>query len=205
MAMAASYAVLARLGTDHDCFRRLLGLLDALQATPEPTGQRPTYSSQPSLTEIAAFVRDYPDAVHHRLEMELFETLVNKGLKPAEQALINRNLVENSQILKVTDDAVEVLASLAAEPGNAAHVAPRLSKLSSEALQSYVQLQRQHMEREENQLFPLALSLLSDADWARIDSLGSALALDTDQGLSARHRPLLAWLRRQDDTKPSAP
>ena len=114
------------------------------------------------LASLVDYVAEYPDVVHHPREDRLFERLVDQGLTPAERQLVAMNLAEHAKLAEATErlmadvDAVLAGATLSE------------TDLATHAL-NYLDLQVEHMRREEAQLFPLAERLLSEADFEALD------------------------------------
>ena len=168
--------MLDRLIDDHRQFDGLLCALDTLLQPVPPRGRdadTEALDQRQALAALAERVRSYPDALHHRIETALFDMLVNKGLKPAEQRLIQRNLAEHGEIFMATDAAAAALESGVQQTSG-------LDDLDRAALSSYVSLQRRHMAREEDQLFPIAASLLDSEDWRSLEQFARALIVELE-------------------------
>lgn len=152
------------LRRDHRRISRVLRLLDKQIELMDSVG-----IDYVVLGDIVEYLSDYPEAIHHRFEDELFDRLVNSGLKPSEWALVSRNMAEHAEISvrtqKLADDVGLVLRDVALP-----------SALIKQDLLDYSELQHGHMNREEQQLFPMALRLFSDDDWRDLETKASEMS-----------------------------
>ena len=108
------------------------------------------------------YLQEYPDTVHHPLEDQLFDRVLDKGLTPAERELVHFNLAQHAEIisatLKLDQDVTQILNNI---------IVPINQVLAH--FNRYIELQRLHMRNENMHLFPLAQRLLSADDWAEVE------------------------------------
>ncbi len=152
------------LRRDHRRISRVLQLLDAqIDAL---TGEGADHLV---LSDIVEYLSGYPEVVHHRFEDELFDRLVNSGLKPSEWSLVSRNMAEHSEIYvrtqKLANDVDLILSDV---------VVP--TERVRQDLLDYSQLQHGHISREEQQLFPMALRLFSIGDWQELEDRANEMS-----------------------------
>ncbi|MCR9278376.1 MAG: hemerythrin domain-containing protein [Pseudomonadaceae bacterium] len=154
----ASPFLMTQLRRDHRRIGRVLQLLDAQIDALDSAGVDGIV-----LRDIVEYLAGYPEAVHHRLEDELFDRLVNSGLKPSEWALVSRNMSEHSEIYVRTQKLAEDIDLILRD------VVLPVERLREDLL-AYSDLQHGHMNREEQQLFPMALRLLTDETWRELET-----------------------------------
>ena len=151
-------SLLARLHDDHRRLARLMAVLEHQAQLLEEDGDGPDYDL---LTNLLEYIGDYPDAVHHPMEDQLFERLVNKGLTPSEMKLVSVNLRQHAEIIEAT-------RTLAADVATVMSGAVISGRSLQQHARDYVELQRSHMINEEERLFPLAERMLGDDDWEQV-------------------------------------
>lgn len=150
--------LMTQLRRDHQRIGRVLQLLDAQINSLDTVG-----IDYVVLGDIVEYLADYPEAVHHRFEDELFDRLVNSGLKPSEWSLVSRNMAEHSEIYVRTQKLAEDIDLILRDV-----VLP--AERVRQDLLDYSQLQHGHINREEQQLFPMALRLFTADDWQEIEA-----------------------------------
>ena len=146
------------------------------------------------IRDYAAFLRGFADICHHGKEEEiLFQRMVAHGF-PQQAGPLAVMLHEH----ELGRRHVASLHALAEGPG--ALTAPEASVLLGHA-DAYVPLLRQHIQKEDLILYPLALQVLDAGELdamntafevfqARLDADGSTDRLRSlAEGLSARYRP----------------
>ena len=163
--------LLQRLNEDH---QHISQVLDALENELQANDTQDVNWN--IVEDIMAYLQDYPDAVHHPLEDQLFDRVLDKGLTPAERELVHFNLAQHAEIIgashRLAQDVRNILNDI---------VVP-IDQIQSHFLR-YLELQRLHMRNEKTHLFPLAQRLLSADEWAEV---GSAALCQTDPLFEAR-------------------
>jgi len=113
------------------------------------------------VADIISYLQEYPDSVHHPLEDQLFDRVLDKGLTPAERELVHFNLAQHAEIIGATQrlarDVNDILSDI---------VVPFDQLLDH--FKRYLELQRLHMRNEIHHLFPLAERMLGDDDWREV-------------------------------------
>ena len=156
--------LLRRLHTDHKHIGRVLTVLENQIRKLDDDGEGPDFDL---LANLIDYIGEYPDAIHHPLEDQLFDHLVNKGLTPSERKLVFTNLGKHVEIIAATKKLAQDIATVL---NGAVISAIRLK----EHVDEYIDTQRSHMWVEEQQLFPLAEHMFSDEDWAELEHLREA-------------------------------
>jgi len=144
-----------------DEHRHLNALMRALERKARQNG-RLDAGDYYLLRDIAWYLHDYPDRIHHPTENLLFEKLLLrlpstketiKGLRRDHQAVA----VETQELLDLLDRAID-------KPNK------RLEQRVRQACLDFAAHQRNHMQFENQKLFPAAIESLSEADWKLIES-----------------------------------
>ena len=115
------------------------------------------------VSDMLSYLQEYPDTVHHPLEDQLFDRVLDKGLTPAERELVHTNLAQHAEIISATlrlDQDVNQILNDSVVP---------IDKVL-EHFKHYIDLQRVHMRNENTHLFPLAERLLSAEDWRDVEA-----------------------------------
>ena len=148
--------VMRRLQDDHV---HIAAVMDALEKalSPPPDGE----VDWDAVGTILDYLQEYPDAVHHPLEDQMFDRVLDKGLTPAERELVHFNLAQHAEIISATQ-------KLAADINNILNDIVVPIDQVQEHFKRYLELQRIHMRNENTHLFPLAVRLLSETDWSEI-------------------------------------
>ena len=145
--------VMARLEKDHVRIARVLENLERLLAPGNDSD-----INWEIVADIISYLQEYPDTVHHPVEDQLFDRVLDKGLTPAERELVHTNLAQHAEIIGATaqlaGDIQQILNDI---------VVP-LPQLQNH-FKHYVELQRVHMRNEVQHLFPLAERQLGADDW----------------------------------------
>ncbi|WP_368413497.1 hemerythrin domain-containing protein [Dongia sp.] len=148
---------IAQLQLDHRNMTRLLDLLrrelDAYRA-----GQALDVDLLGSIMEYSLH---YPDLCHHPLENLIYEKLVQRD--PAAGAKVGDLLKEHAHL-------GELARKLAAAISNVARDSELPRAWLEEVIDAYLGSNYRHIEGEEKIFFPLAVSALTEADWAAIES-----------------------------------
>ena len=147
--------VLTRLELDHERFAAILGAARALLSGADLSD--PVVIDK--LSCIVDYVAEYPDALHHPWEDRLFERLTAHDLEPQAAADVARNLAKHADLGSATQSLKQrVLAS----KGD-------LSSLRAD-FDAFIHMQFEHMNFEQDRLFPLAREVLSEEDWSALDA-----------------------------------
>lgn len=148
---------IAQWQEEHANFGRLLVLLEA-QIALFHQGERPDYDV---MLDIMYYMTQYPNRFHHPREDLAFGRLVehDASTKAAVDDLARQHKV-------IMESGANLLEDLGAIVSGA--VMTR-ETVESQA-QTYITYMRNHMTKEEAELFPLAHRLLKGEDWRLIDA-----------------------------------
>lgn len=130
------------------------------------------------LASIVAYMESFPEVMHHPKE----ENYLFKALQRRDPGLAGK-------LDLVRAEHVEGAAKLDALRGALAayRCGPEFFEAFKEAAEDYVVFERRHMMREERELLPLALKILTEEDWQEINE---AFARNDD--------PLFGTARKQE-------
>lgn len=152
----AQRQVMTRLEEDHVHIARVLEALESVLG--EPADEDVNWGM---VADIISYLQEYPDTVHHPVEDQLFDHVLDKGLTPAERELVHTNLAQHAEIIGATaqlaDDVAQILNDI---------IVP-IDQVQNH-FKRYLDLQRVHMRNEIQHLFPLAERQLVDQDWQDI-------------------------------------
>ena len=143
--------MIQELRSDHVNMMRLLQILGAQVETFE-RGERPDWGI---VRAIGAYFADYPDLCHHPKEDVIASRMMELGLDASSPICgLSEKHEELASLLRRFLDAVErVLAESELPRDYFVRVA-----------EEFIESQRRHIEMEERYFFPVADSMLGDAD-----------------------------------------
>jgi hemerythrin-like domain-containing protein len=146
---------LEKLHQEHVHISRLLDLLEKQVLLLEGSEQADTQL----LTDIVEYIMNYPDLYHHPQEDLVFELLRHKDdeIIPIIDRLISEHKIMTERAITLS----ELLGDLKKEEKS-----QQLIKL----LREYIDLSRNHVNIEEETIFPRAKQILTDDDWTEIDT-----------------------------------
>ena len=122
---------------------------------------------RPDLGKLVSFLREYADAFHHGKEEDiLFRAMVDSGM-PKDSGPLAVMLSEHTEGRRLTG----TLADLAV--GEAAWGQEERRRLLFAAA-GYARLLREHIQKEDRVLYPMAINMLPDDVWRGIESEFSA-------------------------------
>jgi len=181
---------IATLMDEHRLIEQVLGSLETLAF--EVEAGRPL--ERPVVADYATFFREFADACHHGKEEDLlFARMVERGF-PRESGPIGVMLFEHT----VGRQRVAALRSVAEAPGD---VGAAERQLFLESSLEYIPMLRQHIQKEDRILYPMAGQVLVGGELDRLEAefeafdrkLRDSGALDrlrgTAEALAARFRP----------------
>lgn len=114
------------------------------------------------MQDVVRYMHDYSDKVHHPTEDLMFDKLVKR--KPNRKKDVARLRRDHRFLEKNTSDLMKLLGT-AAESQTPEDIAA-----VRDAARKYTQSLRQHMQFEEEELFPSATRCLASKDWRDIEA-----------------------------------
>ena len=150
------HTILNRLVEDHRHIMKLLSCLD-LQLNQLKCNENSNDFSL--ILDILEYLMDYPERCHHPVEDSLYNVLIRKHSSAAET--IWKIQTEHVELANLGRHVKKIICDLS----NGENVSKESVRWN---LRIYTQLQLDHMQREEELLFPLALANLADDDWAQL-------------------------------------
>ena len=170
-----------RWKAEHENFVRLLDILE-LQIS---LFHREAAVNYELMLDIVYYLTQYPDRFHHPREDIAFARLAERD---ASAELYVRELHGEHRVIATS--GMKLVAQL-----NAILCDGILARESIEAsAATYIVYYRQHMAREEKDLFPRVEDVLSDADWKIV---GDAIAAEADPLFGTRIANRYQQLHRQ--------
>jgi hemerythrin-like domain-containing protein len=142
---------------EHRYLAALVGVLESKAVSPAPLRMGDYYL----LRDIAAYLHDYPDQVHHPTEDVLFGKLERR--QPSMKGAIRRMRLDHETVMKETEALLDLLNRAIEEHGK------ELEESVRNACHSFATHQREHMEFENQTLFAAAIEALKPSDWRAIE------------------------------------
>lgn len=148
-------SLLERLNQEHKHLAHLLDLLEReLDQFHEGLGPELDL-----ICEMLDYIENYSDRVHHPTEELIFDLLEERTQEKADVILRLRHQHESLRIMSLKfRQALDGILHEAVMRRDEVEVRGR----------TFVALQREHLDLEEGQIFPLARRVLDSADWAAI-------------------------------------
>lgn len=144
------------------------------------------------LSDIAQYMHDYPETVHHPTEDVIFERLLKRD--PDSEKDIEWLRRDHERLDSATSELVELLEVASEQKTGEARAT------AEEALRKYIGRLQRHMELEEARLFPRAVECLSHTDWKTIDSqLANVEDPLFGENVAREYRPLYEYFWRRAD------
>jgi len=151
-------AAIVTLSDEHRYMNLLVETLD------EHLGHRSGLSSGDYflIQDVVRYMHEYSDKVHHPTEDLMFDKLVKR--KPNRKKDVARLRRDHRFLEKNTSDLMKLLGAAAESQ------APEDIAAVRDAACKYTQRLRQHMQFEEEELFPSATRCLASKDWRDIEA-----------------------------------
>ncbi|MBD1399667.1 hemerythrin domain-containing protein [Pelovirga terrestris] len=170
---------------EHQLILRMIALLEKNVALME----QGRFRNWQFFLDAVDFIRNYADRFHHAKEEDvLFVALINNGM-PEKQSPIEAMHIEHDQgrafVRNMADAAEKALAGEAGQIG-----------IIAENANGYIDLLREHIDKEDTVLYPLAERILPDDVRAQmVDAYHRAE--EQTLGLEEKYQRLLAEYERQ--------
>ena len=143
--------------TEHVNFARLLDILEE-QLAAFHRGESPNYAL---MGDILYYMRNFSDRVHHPREDVAYARLAERD--PGTRLVVSR-LLQEHRVLATAGD--ELLTRINEAGGDV--VVPRAALEAATA--TYLAYYRQHLSTEERDMMPRAAQVLTEQDWAAVDT-----------------------------------
>jgi len=124
--------------------------------------QEPSQGDYFLMQDIVRYMHEYSDKVHHPTEDLMFDKLVKR--KPDHKQDVARLRRDHRFLDKNTSKLMKLLEAAAKS-----HT-PEAAEAAREATRTYTRRLRQHMQFEEEELFPSATQCLANRDWRNIEA-----------------------------------
>ncbi|MDX1527875.1 MAG: hemerythrin domain-containing protein [Gammaproteobacteria bacterium] len=147
--------IVEQLRTDHENVATLLDILDD-QVEMVRKAQSADYDL---MRDIMYYMTTYPDGFHHPMEDAVIEKLVDRD--PGNRDMALRVVKEHNDLARKSQSFLDMLLMVVD-----GEIVLRKDIVARGV--DYIQFLRSHMQREEQRLFPLAESVLSEKDWKEI-------------------------------------
>lgn len=112
------------------------------------------------LRMIAEYTVNYPELVHHPKENLIYQRLMSRD--PTLRAVVGDLMAEHATLAAMTQRLASAIARVASD-----EELPRVWLDS--LIETYLSANRHHIMMEEEHLYPRALALLTEQEWAEID------------------------------------
>jgi hemerythrin-like domain-containing protein len=149
------------LQDEHKNFGKLLDLLGS-QLQRFHQGQRPNYEL---MQDIMYYMTRYSDHFHHPKEDLIFNKLLEH--EASIRPIVGDLLAQHRTIVELGVNLYREISAIVSE-------AILARTTITESCQGYIDGMRHHMSIEEEQLFPLADTLLLEEDWTEINAVMTA-------------------------------
>ena len=149
--------VLNKLHEDHKNFIKLLRFLEEQLRLLENCEN----SDLEATFDAIRYMKEYPDFVHHPLENVIFKYFL-ENYSEVHDELVGL-LQEHEEMPVLTDKLIEMLKGALSD-------IPQEREELCESLKKYLEVQKEHMNREEASVYPTINSILDESDWKKMDS-----------------------------------
>lgn len=113
------------------------------------------------ILDIVAYLDDYPRIYHHPLEEQALALMVERELG---DNTVNELIHNQHQKLEQATERLSTLFGMIAKDQ------PVPIEQTQEALDSYLEMSRKHLQAEEDRLFPVMEQVLGDDEWDLVAS-----------------------------------
>ena len=153
-------SIIERLEIDHCQLLRKINFLE-MQYLDMCRGVDPDYSL---MRNIIVYIQEYPEQMHHPLEDMIFSVLLERV---EEAEIVHKLMSEHTQMEVVTRELRESLEALSKGTVSTEKLKQQLSE--------FLVGQRQHIYKEETEVYPLVKKYLTDKDWKQLQNMVSII------------------------------
>jgi hemerythrin-like domain-containing protein len=147
---------------EHQALAAMLSSITLMLSEQRRNGHEPTPRDFEVLRAMLFYIDEYPERLHHRQESDLLFPMVRARSHDADEALdrLDRDHAAGESAIRRLEHALLAWEMLGSS---------RQPAFES-ALERYLDFYRAHMRLEEDVILPLALKVLTDDDWTRLDA-----------------------------------
>lgn len=176
------HELMKRLRRDHRNLNRLFDMLEEQVAHYDRDS-----TLEPDLLlilDIIAYLNDYPKTYHHPLEEEAIALMLERGLGDNS---VNEFIHDQHQNLEQATERLSTLFNMIVNDQ------PVPMEQTQEALDSYLEMSRKHLQTEEDRLFPVMEKVLGNDEWEVVasrlpESLDPLFAENPDEAFAELRR-----------------
>jgi len=165
--------ILRKLRAEHDDLTKVLDVLEQEVESYRKDGSL----NREILGAVLDYCRGYPALCHHPKE----DLIYRKLRLAADSAAIDSVgdlITEHGALAELTDQLGAAVDNLLSDVGERHEGFVRVARV-------FLERQRQHIEAEDERLFPVAMQYLSDEDWTEIERQADALEESLSTGTFA--------------------
>jgi hemerythrin-like domain-containing protein len=177
--------LLERLRRDHGHMARIMDAIDELSVSKSLTAPE----NLELLASAIEYVSEYPDAVHHPREDELFARLCQRDIDDDTREQIDAVKHSHAELGTMTRDLMKRFDALLEQ----ADMDPEPLRAS---LKHYTEAQREHMRAEERHLFEPAAAILGPGDLRESESPTDPLFGEALGQSESRYEDLYRYVTR---------
>ena len=144
--------ILDRLTLDHRRISKVLGQLAGV-AHAAAEGEQVDIDR---LYCMIDYLGEYPHKVHHPTEDIIFNALLDKPLESEDREVVQSNCAQHETLHGLTQALIDDIDAGALDV--------------QDAVAHYIKTQGEHLKFEEDNIFPLAKRVFSEADWSALDA-----------------------------------
>lgn len=152
------HKIMAELHQDHIHLTRLLNMLDEQVEFLGSDGDPDFFL----MIDIANYIQHYPDLVHHPKEDQVYRVLRERTDKWTD--IVDSLLDEHRHLPEVTLEFLNLLE------GAASSYSIVSREDLKEKIENFIKIEREHMNKEENTIFPLIEKTLNEQDWEAVET-----------------------------------
>jgi hemerythrin-like domain-containing protein len=153
-------SIIERLEIDHCQLLRKINFLET-QYLDICRGAEPDYSL---MRNIIVYIQEYPEQMHHPLEDMIFSVLLERV---DDADIVQKLMSEHTRLEVVTRELRESLEALSSGTVSIEKLKKKLS--------DFLVGQRQHIHKEETEVYPLVKKYLTDKDWKQLQNMVSII------------------------------
>ena len=151
------HTIMSELHQDHVNMARLLDMMDQQLQLMKTDGEPDLLL----LLDITDYMRRYSDQIHHPREDEVYKVLSARTQEGAD--MVEHLLDEHARLPGITIDFYGLLDGVI----NGGAIISQQELVSK--IQEFIDIERDHINKEEGSLFPIINKTLQEADWVVVE------------------------------------